>query len=578
MAEPIKTRAIFPGIVTVLGGTFTWGQGEAPSTCLLKVAPQPKPPALIGTLLITYGNSKLEFKDCRAVEASYRRDGAGNIVSLVIEDWRWRWRFGFISGRYNRRDSNHKIISRTEQTPQQLATLCFQAMGQEKFNVSALPNDARPAINWDVENPAQALSALCELLGCRISPDYGNEARIVKLGDGDKLPQGPSSDAVEFNESLDPPEVADSIELHGGPAEFQYDFEVEPVALEKTGEYVPLDDVSYKPTEGWTFDATDEFHGIKDLKQRALAKASVYRAWRFKMPKKGLVLPGFTDLYKENVLRLDQFAILDRQCVQVVELGKKVFRPAWLYGAFVGSFTYGDNAYDNTIDEPQPIISPDTELAYKCIYRGGYSIDHERNIIITSDPLVEIIDKDGADKGKLKPAVLRFRTAVSVYRDKEDSLVRAVREHKLTSKPTTKPMILQREEIILRCVPEYEGKTFKVKKIEYNEKELNKEFDYYIDLEVKSWKNLEPAQATYAGIKRIRLDGAIQHIVWRFGESQAAITQVSRNNEMRQYITPYKERRLNAKIENTNKEKGGEGTEAGKNSVKPATTPSKAGR
>ena len=151
-------------------------------------------------------------------------------------------------------------------------------------------------------------------------------------------------------------------------------------------------------------------------------------------------------------------------------------------------------------------------------------------------------------------------------------------EAKPEPKPTTKPMILRREEIILRSVPQYDGKTFKVKKVEYDEKELNKQFDYYIDLEVKSWKNLEPSQATYGGIKRVRLDGAIQHVVWRFGESQPSITQVSRNNEMRDYITPYKERRLNSKIENSVKEKGGEGAEAGKNSVKPATTPSKAGR
>ena len=91
------------------------------------------------------------------------------------------------------------------------------------------------------------------------------------FGDGEKLPQGPSSGAVEFNESLDPPEVADSVELYGGPAEFQYDFEVEPLALEKTGEYVPLDDVSYKPAEGWTFDAIAGALGIQPTYERAAA-------------------------------------------------------------------------------------------------------------------------------------------------------------------------------------------------------------------------------------------------------------------------------------------------------------------
>ena len=124
--DGLQAVASFPGVNRIIGGTFTWGHGESPGVCVLQIAPQPNPPPIIGDLRIVFGNDQIFFNDCRIVDASYRRDASGQIVSLTIEDWRWQWRDrGMISGRYNQRNADGTIVDGTEKSPQAMARLCF---------------------------------------------------------------------------------------------------------------------------------------------------------------------------------------------------------------------------------------------------------------------------------------------------------------------------------------------------------------------------------------------------------------------------------------------------------------------
>ena len=547
MPSTPQAIARFPGVVSVIGGTFTWGHGETPGVCQLTIAPQPNPPALIGTLTIQYDNVYMEFRDCRIVDASYRRDSSGRIVSLTIEDWRWQWRDrGTISGRYNVRKTDGKIVTHTDKSPQALAKLLFEAMGQTDYDVSLLPDEPRPGIEWDVSNPAQALSALCELLGCRIAPAFDNKAVIVKLGEGNELPDGLAFGRTDLNEVLDPPEKPDALMLLGAPAEFQADLELEAVALEASGKYVLLDDASYKPAGGWTLDDQDDFYAITDRKTRALAQASVYRAYRVKIPSGGLALPGYTDSTGKNIERIDQLEFLGRQCVQVDQLGEKVFLPAIVYGAFEGTANFGDDAYANTIDEPEPITDLESDLAKECTVQGGFSIDGGKGIVTLSQPRILIDNSTYLPS----PAKLRLRIAVNVRDSETGGLLRYSRERRYTADSTKKAAIIRHDEIVARSIPTYTAgsASFAVASVEYNVEESDKEADYYLDIEEKQWRDLTPSEATYARIIAVEPDGAIQHVVWSFGNSTRATTRLGRNTEIRNYITPYKQRRQNGKL------------------------------
>lgn len=537
------TKISFPGIRNPIGFTFSIGHGETPGVCQLSISPQAEPPALIGDLVIEYDGRVYTWPQCRIVSASYRRDSSGQIVGLNIEDWRWKWRTGTISGRYNRRESFTRsmstaaaIVSHTEKSPRELFKLCFEALGQTVYNVDQVPDEPRPEIDWDGDLAAQAMASLCDVLGCRIVPLPGNGVAVQLAGEGAFLPRLASM--TDYSETLDPPEKPDGALVRGGPVERQCDFELEALAEETDGEFVPLDEVSYKPTGGWENDSTTEFLSIPLYKNRKLAQGSVRRAWRIKIPAGGLYITGYTDITGKRVNRLDQLIVLERQCETTVQAGREVFRPAWVYGAFIGDNTVGDNVYSNTITTPEPIVDPDSELAKKCIYQGGVSYDQERGILFTADQLMLIDDT----KRTVQPAKLRYRVAVAVRDEETEALYRYTRERSYGTQTGTKPYEIRRDEIVSRSIPTYD-KFFNVTAVDFYQTAADREADYYLDLKEQEWNKLAPSEATYTGIVPLLLDGAIQHVVYSGGNNGPSTTRVSRNNELKLYITPYKERR-----------------------------------
>jgi hypothetical protein len=550
-ANGIETSATFPGVVAVVGGTFTWGHGETPGVCVLQIAPQPRAPKTIGTLQITYGNVGLKFDRCRVVSSKIRRDSSGQIVEVVIQDWRWEWQDrGYMNCRYNVRNGDGTLVDHWEKAPQSIASEAFKSFGQKTFDVTKLPNQPRPLVDWTMENPARALSTLCESLGCRIAPKFGNGCDVVKIGEGQALPTGQEFPLIEMNQGFDPPEKPGGLMVVGGPAEFQCDFELEAVALEATGEYVPLDDASYKPADGWTTDATIDLDGISeaDAQIRQYAKASIYKCYRIKFTDGRVLIPGYTDETGDQVTRMDQLVILDRQCEQVEQLGKKEFLPSMVYGAFRDD----DNLYgfSNTLDEAKPIVDLESDLAKTSVYHHGHTIDTERGIVRLSTRCVHVNE----ETDEIEPAKLRLRIAVSVRDYSTGGVKRHTRERTYPGNNSTTPKILRHEEIVARSIPKYPnqaglGGSFTKYENTNNVEEIDKEADYYLDIEEQAYQTLYPADATYAGIVPYSPDGTLQHIVWTWGNGGPTTTRLGYNSELVNFITPYKQRRINANVQ-----------------------------
>src|SRR5262249_10682006 len=149
--------ASFPGVNQLLDASITCVHGISPSVAVLTIVPQPGLTTEIGSLRFEFDSLVLEVPDCKVDQGSIERNAGGEIWRLSILDRRWRWRFGRISGSYNvrRDDSSLKRGENgtidTERTPQELASLCLQAMGESDFDVADLPNATRPSIEWDYE-------------------------------------------------------------------------------------------------------------------------------------------------------------------------------------------------------------------------------------------------------------------------------------------------------------------------------------------------------------------------------------------------------------------------------------------
>ena len=260
----IVTTCTYPGIVAVIGGTFTQGHGETPGVCILQIVPQPKAPKTIGTLSITYGSVGLTFERCRVVASRIRRDSSGQIVEVVIQDWRWEWQDrGYMNCRYNLRDGDGKLVDHWEKSPQEIAKEAFKAFGQANSGVDQLAERCASARRLDDGKPARALSTLCESLGCRIALKFSNRCDIVRLGKGQAAT---ARRAVSVDQSstrsFDPPEKPGAIMVVGGRPSFKSTSNSKRLRSEATGEYVLLDDATRETYRRLVKDATANFDGL----------------------------------------------------------------------------------------------------------------------------------------------------------------------------------------------------------------------------------------------------------------------------------------------------------------------------
>ena len=199
--------AQFGNVRLTNGWSLTYTGGPEPSVFTIRTVPHLD--HLESHSSLTFGEDGvgyLSLRDC-LLERPYLNDD--RTWDLPILDRRWKWRFGEISGSYNvrRPDKTYK----REKTPQELAALCLEAMGEQRdrWDVSRLPNFARPEILWKVDNPASMLDELVSQLGCTWTLDYFSDQVVIwPLGEGVDLPEGPT---IRRSEGRDVRAIPDSI-------------------------------------------------------------------------------------------------------------------------------------------------------------------------------------------------------------------------------------------------------------------------------------------------------------------------------------------------------------------------------
>lgn len=272
-------KAFYPGINQIVACTYTASHGISPGCAVVSILPQNVMPAPFGDLIITDGVGVVRLRDMRLDAFKIQTDGSGIIWSLELNDRRWRWRdMGTITGCYNQLDPNGKLVPWTVRSPYELCLLCLRAMGETRFVIdmppgltSAVgqgisdylvagsnlpPTGVNPPVQWDGENPAQALQRIAELFGRRVILDpITNTVLVVRQGLGRRLPGGSiysDSPSARF------PQVPDAIQVVGEPTRYQVRLELEPVGREYDGSYRAIDQLTYAPVVGgalheWTY-------------------------------------------------------------------------------------------------------------------------------------------------------------------------------------------------------------------------------------------------------------------------------------------------------------------------------------
>lgn len=523
----------FPGVQRVVSAGYTLSHGVSPGIATLRIAPQSSYIPDVGTFEIVMGNTILRFHQCRVDRGQFTNSQGGQTWTLPIFDKRWRWLYGEISGHYNLKNQTGQLITETEKTPQELARLCLDAMGEPVFDVGDLPNEPRPEVHWSHANPAESLETLCEELGCRVVMETDGKVSLRRLGDGNTLPDMPSAMNADF--SVDFPESPDSIKAIGGPTLYQAKFKLKAVGRDVDGKIKDLDDLSYKPQNGWEQADITDFTNIAEVNPGSIetseklkrAKESVFRMYRIESHVDGTnTLPGYGTLEKidpatgNTVFDLERIIPIEETLAETyldVLTNKRKRKPAEITGEYMSN--------DFGISSTSP----------GDFYDGDFRIDRELGIVNFSRPVLLV------DNGNQVPANLVLHVAYPIEDEETGEVDRIVNERDLGGTNGTGPMIIEREDAILAVRGDYDGEQFLGSITTNNDNgEIDQELEYYIDATVLQFQNIQAGDVSYAGIHNINPDGAIQQVTWSI-EQSGATTRASRNSEHSIFFPPYNE-------------------------------------
>lgn len=533
----------FPGINQIVSGGFSFTHGRSPSVASVTILPQQNWPAQGGALSIIFGGGVIQFPDCKVDSINFTRDESGQLVRLQILDRRWKWAWGWISGEYNIRNPDGSIKDGTKKTPQELAELLLDQMGEQDYVVGDLPNETTPYVKWDFDVPSEMLAQLCDSLNCRIVLGLDNRVRLLREGQGAQLD---TSYVMDVGSNVNPPEMPDRLAVVSAPVRYQVELELEPVGREAENaqgeadnaipeKFLPLDELSYKPAGGWKLEEQPYWISVAE-DQRATAQQTVLKCFRVKVP---FNLPPMGGLAPVQITKLDQFELLDER-VEIIkdQDGNDVVRsgPARVRGVY----------FPNQIDTKNNIAELKATFQIGDVIDKPFTVDSASKVVTFQEPIYRNETADGMgegypDKVTVSEPQLRLRAAIIVQDQNTRGTIRYTRERQTGATFGTPTRFSLHDEIIVAVIAKYND-AFNIIGSEDNREGANLEMDHYLDALQAEYQLLNPQQVTYPGIVPVQLDGAISQVSWSVGLSGAR-TEATRNNESRRLSMPYRELR-----------------------------------
>lgn len=295
----------FAGIQQVLSFRGTWNHGIEPSVFVLEIVPQPvNTIALYGSMRFRYGDEVWEIPNCLVDSGSYSLNASGEVVSLLIKDYRWKWEYASTSGTYNVRDERGDIIDagedvapddllrRTKRDTVWLINKLLDSMEVFTRSIEATIPEYYPECLWDDDNAARALQDILSKLALRLAPQLDGSVKIVNAGIGQRLPQ----DAIEtFGNDINPAELPRRIRVVSGPIYYTVDFMLYPSRVS------PLDFAKPLPIDDFSIAAIGDLRQLSPLSgfvdpedTKPVRKASEISAFKWFRVVNGSVRIGYT--------------------------------------------------------------------------------------------------------------------------------------------------------------------------------------------------------------------------------------------------------------------------------------------
>lgn len=511
------------------GGSYSVSWGMQPGVCGLAVGFNfnGTAPGAVVTLEIKFRGLSIKLRD--ALVTDPRTSGGvtqSPTVNFSVLDRRWRWlHAGRVYGSYNV-ETRYGTLERPK-TPQELATLLFQQLGEAPgtFDVGALPVEPRPQKIWIAADARDELEQLCAEFGCvPLFDPIRDRAYIARISEGDEPPTGATAKIIDINISTVTPPQPSGFRIVGGESLFQTVLTLaEPVGLEVTGSIKNIVDLSYKPPGGWeSIDPwdfpslntkyTDQNTG-EELFHRELAQSSVWRMYRLGGQKAGGWAPRAllgSPVAPQSRKDLGPFTggLLDRDVVT----GERL--PAYVRGVFADERLGYDNCKANTR------------------FPGSVSIDSERGIVTFDKPLF----KYGTDGKPYRADVV----LIAAYACSRDGVpIRWEYSAANTAQGLKGGEAVEIRDEIVREIIEFDASRPPGSD---NLTAVDRQLKYYADALANRFKFSKAVNATFGGLLDYKLDGQLRSITWSFSKADTPKTQCSWNSERSTAIIPWEKR------------------------------------
>jgi hypothetical protein len=422
-------------------------------------------------------------------------------------DRRWRWAFGQISGNYNLRRDDGQLCDGTERTPAQLAELCLEAMGETAADLSELPNDSRPTVEWHYRNPAAALEQLAAHCNCRIVLGADNLVRLRRMRSAASNP----TSALLMHQGLASiaPAAPGRLTLVTDRVRIQADFRLEAVGLDVDQELRPLDELSYRPYEGWTSVDCEHFQAVIDPRARELARRSVFRWYRIATP---LELPIHGTIHDLSLI----VPIEGEQVWRTHSNSPAANLPTIVFGVWCDYPLQAANRADRLrplSDDPRSLIPV------------RFEFDRERGLVRFAEPVFRY-----AEGPHPAPADLVLRASVGVRDPHTRAWRRLERVRELIAGNDTTEY-LHREELIPIIVAQYDPATYALAGATNNFADIFAQADAELERAASRYYPQQPMRAVFAGLHACEPDGDLDVVTWSVGP-QGVTTEVIRHDRV----------------------------------------------
>lgn len=532
-----RYKISYAGLTKTTGdGSGTIIRGTSPGQFQLRIAPGNEDLVEIADLVLWEDDTEiLRLVDCAFVDMEWERGTEGSTAMVTIADRRWRWvkGGGSVSGHYNVRKPDGTVEQSTAKTLQELLQLCFEELDEDVVDLSAVPNIPQAAeVRWDHTRTKDALDGLLQIYGMEVVLRRDNSVKVVVLGTpGGNLP----STAVRSRQGkMSGLAIPDIIRVVGAPTRWQMLWELEPVGLDLDGKWKAVEDLSYRPSGGWSrIDPEfmldlDESVDEVEKKRRKLALETVYRCYRLKRP------ADFDHSVANSYDYLPEYeetgdGVAGRPPIEHIVLRDTLFTvrsngdgtstnlPAEIHGVFWAT-EYGA---ENT--------SPDT------LWDGGFQIDAANQLV----RFPKAMHKFARDNESYAFAELFLLTTFSVLNPNR-APVRYEQDRVLRPGDNRHERIFQDVELQVTVPFAWDpiDERYERGSVSSNTEDVRDIGDYYLG-SIVSELSPEPGEVRpVAGFIAVDLDSELSQVSYQWS-GMRAFTTVSKNTEHRTFL-PYK--------------------------------------